>query len=188
MWSSRACVALNRVASASRLGARGSQSRVAAHTATSGRLWMSSLSGPAIDRRALLIGGAGMAAAASFPRAVRAGTAPIRDINLTAAPGRVSLVGPAHPATSVWCYGNRIPGPEIRLRQGERVRMAVHNQLPEDTTVHWHGIRLPNAMDGVPGLTQPPIKPGESFTYEFTPPDAGTFWYHPHADSLQQLG
>ena len=142
----------------------------------------------AINRRALLIAGAGMAAAASFPRAVRAGTAPIRDINLTAAPGRVSLVGPAHPATSVWCYGNRIPGPEIRVRQGERVRIAVHNQLTEDTTVHWHGIRLPNAMDGVPGLTQPPIKPGESFTYEFTPPDAGTFWYHPHADSLQQLG
>src|SRR5262249_92541 len=52
----------------------------------------------------------------------------------------------------------------------------------------WHGIRLPNAMDGVPGLTQPPIKPRESFTYEFTPPDAGTFWYHPHANSLQQLG
>ena len=65
---------------------------------------------------------------------------------------------------------------------------VVSNSLRQDTTVHWHGIRLPNAMDGVPGLTQPPIKPGENFTYEFTPPDAGTFWYHPHADSLQQLG
>jgi FtsP/CotA-like multicopper oxidase with cupredoxin domain len=54
--------------------------------------------------------------------------------------------------------------------------------------VHWHGIRLPIAMDGVPGISQPPIKPGEHFIYEFTPPDAGTFWYHPHADSLQQLG
>lgn len=54
--------------------------------------------------------------------------------------------------------------------------------------MHWHGIRLPNAMDGVPGLTQPPIKPGESFVYEFTPSDAGTFWYHPHANSLEQLG
>jgi FtsP/CotA-like multicopper oxidase with cupredoxin domain len=88
----------------------------------------------------------------------------------------------------VWCYGNRVPGPEIRVRQGEPVRVIVRNQLPEDTTVHWHGIRLPSPMDGVPGLTQPPIKPGESFTYEFTPPDAGTFWYHPHADSLRQLG
>jgi FtsP/CotA-like multicopper oxidase with cupredoxin domain len=64
----------------------------------------------------------------------------------------------------------------------------VSNKLGEDTTVHWHGTRLPNAMDGVPGLTQKPIRSGESFTYEFTPPDAGTFWYHPHADTLQQLG
>ncbi len=149
---------------------------------------MSSLSGSAIDRRALLIAGAGIVAAATLPRAARATTVPTRQINLAAAPGRVSLVGPAHPATSVWCYGNRVPGPEIRLRQGERVRIAVHNQLTEDTTVHWHGIRLPNAMDGVPGLTQPPVKPGDQFSYEFTPPDAGTFWYHPHADSLQQIG
>jgi FtsP/CotA-like multicopper oxidase with cupredoxin domain len=76
----------------------------------------------------------------------------------------------------------------LRLRQGEPVRIVVENRLDEDTTVHWHGIRLPNAMDGVPGLTQPPIKPGESFIYAFAPPDAGTFWYHPHADSLRQLG
>jgi FtsP/CotA-like multicopper oxidase with cupredoxin domain len=66
--------------------------------------------------------------------------------------------------------------------------MIIENRLDQDTTVHWHGIRLPNAMDGVPGLTQPPIKPGESFVYEFSPPDAGTFWYHPHANSLLQLG
>ena len=76
-------------------------------------------------------------------------------------------------------------GAGLRISQGEPVRILVENRLDEDTTVHWHGIRLPNAMDGVPGLTQPPIKPGESFTYEFTPPDAGTFWYHPHADSLR---
>ncbi len=74
------------------------------------------------------------------------------------------------------------------MSQGKPVRIIVENKLDEVTTVHWHGIRLPNAMDGVPGLTQPPIKPGEKFTYEFTPPDAGTFWYHPHADSLRQLG
>jgi FtsP/CotA-like multicopper oxidase with cupredoxin domain len=100
----------------------------------------------------------------------------------------VAIVGKSHPPTDVWCYGDRVPGPEIRVRQGEPVRIVVRNELPEETTVHWHGIRLPNAMDGVPGLTQPPIKPSEQFTYEFTPPDAGTFWYHPHADSLQQLG
>jgi FtsP/CotA-like multicopper oxidase with cupredoxin domain len=80
------------------------------------------------------------------------------------------------------------PARNSGFRQGDPVRVVVSNKLGEDTTVHWHGIRLPNAMDGVPGLTQPPIRPGESFTYDFTPPDAGTFWYHPHADTLQQLG
>src|SRR5712691_10347107 len=109
---------------------------------------MSSLSGSAIDRRALLIAGAGIVAAATLPRAARGTTAPTRQINLAAAPARLSVVGKSHPDTDVWCYGNRIPGPEIRLRRGERVRIAVHNQLPEDTTVHWHGLRLPNAMDG----------------------------------------
>ena len=66
--------------------------------------------------------------------------------------------------------------------------MIVENHLDQETTVHWHGLRVPNAMDGVPGLTQPPIKAGERFAYEFTPPDAGTFWYHPHANSLEQIG
>ncbi|MCI1272053.1 MAG: multicopper oxidase family protein [Sphingobium sp.] len=110
------------------------------------------------------------------------------DIRITAAPGRTRLVGPDRPETEVWAYNNTVPGPVVRLRQGEPARLVVENRLDEDTTVHWHGIRLPNAMDGVPGLTQPPIKPGETFVYEFTPPDAGTFWYHPHANSLQQLG
>lgn len=74
------------------------------------------------------------------------------------------------------------------MRQGEPVRIVVDNRLEQDTTVHWHGIRLPISMDGVPGISQPPIQPGETFGYEFTPPDAGTFWYYPHANSLQQLG
>ncbi len=81
-----------------------------------------------------------------------------------------------------------MPGSLVRLRQREPARLVVENRLDQETTVHRHGIRLPNAMDGVPGLTQPPIRPGESFIYEFTPPDAGTFWYHPHANSLEQLG
>jgi FtsP/CotA-like multicopper oxidase with cupredoxin domain len=81
-----------------------------------------------------------------------------------------------------------VPGPALRIRQGEPVRILVENRLEEETTVHWHGIRLPIGMDGVPGISQPPIKPGETFAYEFTPPDAGTFWYHPHMDSLQQIG
>jgi FtsP/CotA-like multicopper oxidase with cupredoxin domain len=149
---------------------------------------MHSAIGPAVNRRELLIGGTALALSPSWARVVPAETAGTRVIEITSAAARLPIVGSSHPLTDVWCYGNRVPGPEIRLRQGEQVRIVVRNYLPEDTTVHWHGIRLPNAMDGVPGLTQPPIKPGESFTYEFTPPDAGTFWYHPHANSLRQLG
>jgi FtsP/CotA-like multicopper oxidase with cupredoxin domain len=112
----------------------------------------------------------------------------VREIRLAAIAGQASLVGADNPQTEVLGYDGKVPGPTLRLKQNEPVRIIVENKLDQDTTVHWHGIRLPNAMDGVPGLTQPPIKPGESFAYEFTPPDAGTFWYHPHANSLQQLG
>jgi FtsP/CotA-like multicopper oxidase with cupredoxin domain len=142
----------------------------------------------AINRRLLLIGGTALAVSPLFARIAPAEYAGLKVVEIAAAPGRLPIVGRSQPLTDVWCYENRVPGPEIRVRQGERVRFVVRNNLPEDTTVHWHGIRLPNAMDGVPGLTQPPIRPGESFTYEFTPPDAGTFWYHPHANSLRQLG
>ncbi len=68
------------------------------------------------------------------------------------------------------------------------MRVAFENALPDPTTVHFHGIRLPNAMDGVPHLTQPPIEPGASFVYEFDLPDAGTYWYHPHLGSPEQVG
>jgi FtsP/CotA-like multicopper oxidase with cupredoxin domain len=68
------------------------------------------------------------------------------------------------------------------------VRVVVENRLPKDTTIHWHGVRVPNAMDGAPYVTQPPIQPEESFTYEFPVPDAGTYWYHPHAHSAEEVG
>jgi FtsP/CotA-like multicopper oxidase with cupredoxin domain len=115
-------------------------------------------------------------------------SAPAGEYRIVARLAKASLAGAQYPMTDVWAYDGKVPGPTLRLRQGERARLIVENQLDEETTVHWHGIRLPNAMDGVPGLTQRPIGPGESFVYEFTPPDAGTFWYHPHADSLKQLG
>lgn len=98
------------------------------------------------------------------------------------------MLGEEAPATAVWTYNGVEPGPALRLRQGAPFRATVENGLAETTTVHWHGIRLPNAMDGVPGLTQKSIPPGGRFDYAFTPPDAGTFWYHSHDDSLVQMG
>jgi FtsP/CotA-like multicopper oxidase with cupredoxin domain len=108
--------------------------------------------------------------------------------HLVAGSGRTHLVGVAYPETSVWSYNGAVPGPEIRVRQGEHLRITVENQLQEETTVHWHGLRVPNAMDGVPHLTQKPIAPGETFVYEFDVPDAGTYWYHPHQRSFEQVG
>jgi FtsP/CotA-like multicopper oxidase with cupredoxin domain len=98
------------------------------------------------------------------------------------------LVPEPYNETAVWCFNDVIPGPEIRVRQGDRVKIIVENALPEETTVHWHGIRIANAMDGVPHLTQPPIQPGDKFVYEFDAVDAGTFWYHPHQRSFEQVG
>lgn len=87
-----------------------------------------------------------------------------------------------------WGYNGGTPGPTIEVVQGDRVRIYVTNNLPAETSVHWHGIILPCGMDGVSGLTQPSIKPGETFRYEFIFPDAGTFMYHPHFDSMTQEG
>ncbi len=84
------------------------------------------------------------------------------------------------PIVRSWAYGQTVPGPLLRVTAGEVLRAEVVNALPADTSVHWHGIALRNDMDGVPGLTQDPIRGGESFTYEFTAPDPGTYFYHPH--------
>ncbi len=142
----------------------------------------------AIDRRSLLIGSASLAAVTSLSCAARGAPAPAKEFKLIAAPGRLPLVGAPHPDSDVWAFGNSVPGPEIRVRQGEPIRIVVDNRLPEETSIHWHGVRVPNAMDGVPHLTQKPIAPGETFTYEFACPDAGTFWYHPHQNGSVQVG
>jgi FtsP/CotA-like multicopper oxidase with cupredoxin domain len=80
------------------------------------------------------------------------------------------------------------PGPALRTKRGEELRIRLINDLPEPTALHWHGVRLPNAMDGVPDLTQPPIAPGRSFDYRFRPPDAGTYWYRPAGNAAAQIG
>jgi len=106
---------------------------------------------------------------------------------LVAEAGESLLLEPTEPKTRIWGYGGIAPGPELRLKQGEEFSAQLVNRLPQPTTVHWHGIRIDNKMDGVAGLTQPPVAPGESFTYRFTPPDAGTYWYHPHYRTWEQL-
>ncbi|CAM5767061.1 oxidoreductase [Labrys miyagiensis] len=99
-------------------------------------------------------------------------------VTLTAAPTRLSVPGPSQP-TSLLGYDGTVPGPVLRARRGERLEVRFLNRLDVASTIHWHGVRLPNAMDGAAGVTQSPVKPGEHFDYVFVPPDAGTFWYHP---------
>ncbi len=132
-----------------------------------------------------VLGGATRASAAIGNVAVGGENPPIKVLPGAA---RVRLVGDEAPPTEVWTYNGVEPGPALRLRQGVPFRANVENRLGETTTVHWHGIRLPNPMDGVPGLTQKPIAPAARFDYAFTPPDAGTFWYHSHDNSLVQMG
>ena len=87
-----------------------------------------------------------------------------------------------------WAYNEQVPGPELRVTEGDKVRVIIHNKLPESTAVHFHGVLVPNNMDGVPFITQPPIKPGESFTYEFTAKNTGSHMYHSHHNATKQVG
>ncbi len=139
-----------------------------------------------ISRRALMGSAlaAGVAALSPIPR--RVAHASLMPAVLAAGPGTAALVGGKWPDTRVWAYNGAVPGPEFRVRQGDMVRVIARNGLDQPTTVHWHGIRLPNAMDGVPDLTQAAIPPGGEFNYEFEAVDAGSFWYHPHVNSMEQ--
>jgi FtsP/CotA-like multicopper oxidase with cupredoxin domain len=107
---------------------------------------------------------------------------------LTARKATVQLAPEGYPATDVWSYDGTIPGPMIRVPQGARVQQTLVNELDVPTSIHWHGIRIDNAMDGVAGLTQPPVAPSEEYTYDFAVPDAGTYWYHAHMNSMEQVG
>lgn len=102
-----------------------------------------------------------------------------REFTLVARPADV----PVEPGRvwRTWTYNGVVPGPEIRVREGDLLRVTLRNELPQATSIHWHGLPVPNAMDGVAGLTQPPVAPGESFTYEFRTTPAGTYFYHSHA-------
>ena len=87
-----------------------------------------------------------------------------------------------------WAYNGQVPGPQIRVREGDRVRVKLTNKLSESTSIHFHGLEVPNDQDGVPFITQPPVKPGESYTYEFTVPNAGSHMYHSHHNAAIQVG
>ena len=141
-----------------------------------------------ISRRGLMGSALAAGAATLLPGTHRiAGAVPLPRM-LTAGPATVPLVGGKWPDTKVWAYDGLVPGPEIRVRQGDMVRVVARNGLDQPTTVHWHGVRLPNAMDGVPDLTQEAIPPGGEFSYEFEAVDAGSFWYHPHVNTSEQIG
>jgi len=107
------------------------------------------------------------------------------EINLVASPSSIEITGGVE--TNVWSYNGSVPGPALTAELGDTLQITVRNDLPAATTIHWHGVRVPNGMDGVPDVNQPRIAPGEEFVYEYTPPDAGTFWYHSHTDGSEQL-
>jgi manganese oxidase len=87
-----------------------------------------------------------------------------------------------------WAYNGVVPGPQIRVKEGDRVRINVKNELPESTSIHFHGLEVPNDQDGVPFITQPPIKPGASYSYEFIVPNSGSHMYHSHHNAAMQVG
>jgi FtsP/CotA-like multicopper oxidase with cupredoxin domain len=118
----------------------------------------------------------------TLPWRMRSG---VKEFHLVAEPV-IREIAPGMQA-HLWGYNGQSPGPTIEVVEGDRVRIFVTNRLPEPTSVHWHGQRLPNGMDGVAGLNQPSIKPGQTYVYEFAAQRAGTFMYHPHADETTQM-
>ena len=137
----------------------------------------------ALSRRQFLGGSLAGFSLATFP--IIAHTAPV-SIELAAAASKVRIG--EYTGVPVWLYNQSSPGPEIRVKQGERLNVTLANSLENPTSIHWHGIRIENGMDGVPDLTQKKVMPGERFDYSFVTPDAGTYWYHSHVSSSEQVG
>ena len=100
---------------------------------------------------------------------------------LEARQGQLQLLPEPSKETPIWGYDGEVPGPLLRYKKGEEVKIRLVNKLDQPTSLNWHGVRIDNSMDGVAGLTQEPVPPGSSFDYRFTPPDSGLFWYHPEA-------
>jgi FtsP/CotA-like multicopper oxidase with cupredoxin domain len=139
------------------------------------------------SRRQVVVGGSMALACANLPASAQ--TQPIiAPDGFRILPVRLASLGIAEPggAVVIWGYDGAAPGPTLRVRRGEEIRVRLVNGMKAPTTVHWHGVRLANAMDGSPPLTQEPIRPGASFDYRFTLPDAGTFWYHADPEQTAQ--
>ncbi|MGE0004014.1 MAG: multicopper oxidase family protein [Parvibaculaceae bacterium] len=153
-----------------------------------------------LTRRAVIAAlGAGLAAPAllSLPRRPVAKALPaprplpaapvLREFAIEAKAVPHRLLGGGGPESTLWTYGDEL-FPILRLKRGDRLRATLTNSLPEHTSIHWHGVRVPNAMDGVQYVTQKPVEPGESFIYDFILPDSGTFFFHPHCNESGQVG
>lgn len=159
---------------------------------------------PQISRRGVLTGVVGLAAASGFAGyAMRPKqefselpamdaynsslitTGKIKNFDLTARLTQVDLGGTL---ANTWTYGDLLPGKIIRVNVGDRVKVALKNELPAPTSVHWHGLAIRNDMDGVPGVTTPEVPPGGSFNFDFITPDAGTHWFHPHSGAQLDRG
>jgi len=107
--------------------------------------------------------------------------------NIIAGPGRSVLMDPGDKPTNLWLYNGSLPGPELRIKVGDKLNIHFQNKLTVPTTIHWHGVKVPNAMDGVAGLTQPAVEPDETFSYKFKVSEPGTYWYHAHTMGWEQV-
>jgi FtsP/CotA-like multicopper oxidase with cupredoxin domain len=136
-----------------------------------------------ISRRTFLKTTLGAVLATGFPvfsppHALSRPKRSVREFRFSASKARVNLG--AGPEFTAWTYNGQVPGPEIRVREGDIIRVVLTNHLPDGTTIHWHGLPVPNAMDGVPEVTQKPVMPGETFVYQFEARLAGSYIYHSH--------
>ena len=136
------------------------------------------------SRRDVLRMGAALGFGSLMPTVLRASPEPIQ---LPAKLASVQLAPSKYPRTEIWGYDGKMPGTLIRARQGDQISRRFVNELPQPSSVHWHGLRIDNAMDGVAGLTQDAVPSGGKYEYNFVAKDAGTYWYHAHTKSVEQV-